>query len=223
MSDFDSFSYEWQDPYGPFATLHKINPYRIEYLESIAKLKKNQKVLDCGCGGGIFTFALHKAHPELKITGVDSAKTAITDAKAYAKGMGIDINFIHQSALKPYPEKYDVIVCFELIEHLEQPEKLIEMMAHHLKPTGKLIVSTIDKTLTSFLQSIIAAEYLVNAVPRGTHSYQQFIRPDELISLCEKHDLQAIDIKGLHIDPITYKMSITENTQSNYFASFELT
>ncbi|MAJ82459.1 MAG: 3-demethylubiquinone-9 3-O-methyltransferase [Legionellales bacterium] len=221
MSEFDEYTYDWMDPYGSLSTLHAINPVRLSFLQSVCNLNDTLDVLDLGCGGGIFTFYLDQHHPSLNITGIDSAKKAIHFAKKHAENQKRKIQFTDQSALKPFNKTFDIIVCFELIEHLSNPNSLIENIRKHLKPNGYLALSTIDRTMMSFIQNIVIAEHVLEIVPRGTHSYKDFIRPNELIEIAKKHNLQPTLMNGLYIDPITYTFEKTDDIKSNYFVAFQ--
>lgn len=221
MSNFDSYQYQWMDPFGPLSTLHKINPVRLSFVKKVLK-KKTKEVLDVGCGGGIFTFYLHSALPELSITGIDSSPKAIQAAQAYANSNHLKLNFHKQSATQLTQKKYNLIICYELIEHVEDPKTLLKALSQQLTKNGLLIISTLDKTTFSFLQNILIAEHLLEIVPKGTHAYNQFISPDALIEMAQIYKLRPILINGIHIDPLSYQFSLSESTQPNYFIAFEL-
>lgn len=221
MSEFDEYTYDWMDPYGSLSTLHAINPVRLSFLQSVCDLNDKLDVLDLGCGGGIFTFYLDQHHPNLNLSGIDSAKKAILFAKKHAENHKRKIQFTDQSALKPLNKTFDLIICFELIEHLSDPNSLIENISKHLKPNGYLALSTIDRTMMSFIQNIVIAEHVLEIVPRGTHSYKDFIRPNELIEIAKKYNLQPTLMNGLYIDPITYTFEKTDDIKSNYFVAFQ--
>ena len=123
--------------------------------------------------------------------------------------------------MKPLNKTFDLIICFELIEHLSDPNSLIENISKHLKPNGYLALSTIDRTMMSFIQNIVIAEHVLEIVPRGTHSYKDFIRPNELIEIAKKYNLQPTLMNGLYIDPITYTFEKTDDIKSNYFVAFQ--
>ena len=220
MSSFDSYQYQWMDPFGPLSTLHKINPVRLSFIEKVMK-NKTKTVLDVGCGGGIFTFHLHNALPELSITGIDSSAQAIQAAASYAASNDLKVCFHHQTATQPTQKKYDLIICFELIEHVSKPKSLIKALSQQLTKNGLLIISTLDKTTFSFLQNILIAEHLLEIVPKGTHAYNQFISPDTLIEMARDFHLNPVLINGIHIDPLSYQFSLSDSIQPNYFVAFE--
>lgn len=219
MSDFDHFKYEWFDPYGPFAPLYLINDLRLNFLKSL-KIKTN-KIIDIGCGAGIATNKLPSLFPDANITGLDASYNAILLAKKYADIFGINTNFIHQSALDPIKTKYDLILCFELIEHLDDPSQLINNMSKALKKNGTLVISTLDRSLMSFIQNIFIAEDVLGIIEPGTHDINQFIRPNELIKIAENHNLKTISMSGFEINPITFESSLSQTQFANYIVAFK--
>ena len=185
MSDFSHFKYEWFDPYGPFAPLYLINEARLSFVRCL-EIATPDNIIDIGCGAGIATNKLPELFPEANITGLDASLNAVRLASTYADIYSINTQFIQQSALDSISEKHDLVLCFELIEHLEHPESLIENCAKTTAKNGTFVLSTLDRTLISFIQNILIAEDLLGLIDPGTHDFTQFLRPSEVIKLAEK-------------------------------------
>ena len=222
IKKFDNLAHEWWDINGKFKTLHHINPTRMEFIKSHTSLA-NQKILDVGCGGGILTESL--AINGGVVTGIDLAPQSINVAKMhlFESNLKIDyqcidiVEFANQN-----PQSYDVITCMELLEHVDNPEYIISNCVKLLKPNGIIFLSTLDKTLKSYLLGVLVAEYILKLLPKGTHNYEKFIRPADLRHMLNKYNLQMNDLKGLSYNPLTNIAKITNDINVNYMVCARL-
>lgn len=213
---FDALAHEFWDPRGAFRFLHVLNPVRSDYIATRTNLAQ-RRVLDVGCGGGLLTEALtrHGAH----VTGIDLAPAMIEVARLHAHESQLSIDYELCSAehyAERVPERFDVITCMELIEHVASPDALLAAIARLLRPGGDLFVSTINRTLRSFLVAIVGAEYLLQLLPRGTHEYARLVRPSELARLGRAHQLSACDAAGLEFNPVGRTARLTRDLGINY-------
>jgi 2-polyprenyl-6-hydroxyphenyl methylase/3-demethylubiquinone-9 3-methyltransferase len=213
---FNQHASQWWDPLGPLRTLHEINPVRLEYIRQHSHLR-NQRVVDIGCGGGVLseTMADHGA----TVVGIDLADQAIETARLHAMeaGLVIDYQLTSSSELSAAePAGFDLVTCMELLEHVPNPPAVIADCAALVKPGGWLFFSTVNRSPIAFTQVIVAAEYLLQLLPRGTHDYAKFIRPSELARWCRSAGLEVVDIRGLGYNPITHAASLRENSSANY-------
>ena len=216
---FDEYAYDWWNKTGYHKLLHKLNPLRLEYISSRLEIK-NKKFLDIGCGGGILSEELSKMGA--KVTGIDSSKKSISIAKKHAKEKNLDIEYINGSILDiSNLGTYDCIICFEMIEHIHEPKKLIEKIESVSQKKSHLFMSTINRNLKSFIFAKIFAEYILNVVPRGTHQYAKFITPYELNSMLEQYNFNVSSIDGILFNPINESFALSENTNVNYFLHAE--
>ena len=217
VNHFDSLSDEWWDKLGPMRTLHEINPCRLAYVEELAGDLKEKHCLDIGSGAGIFSEALAKKGA--LVTALDLAPTLIKVAREHAISQDLEIHYAHTSAeswSKSHSNRYDIVCCMELLEHVSDPLSLVQAAASLCKPNGIIFFSTINRTPKAYAFLILAAEYLLNLIPLDTHHYQSFIKPSELTKHCEAANLSPVDIRGLHYNPITHHPSLTSNTSCNY-------
>lgn len=215
IDKFSQYAEDWWNTEGPLKTLHDINPVRLQWITSIVNLK-NASVLDVGCGGGILTEGLAKLGA--KMTGLDAEARAIETAKAHAKQQKLNINYVCEpiEAHKPKAQ-YDAITCLEMLEHVEDPSGIIQHAKSMLKPGGYLFLSTINRTLKAYLTAIVGAEYVLQLIPRGTHSYERLIKPSELSAILRQHDLEVTSLCGLNYQPFTRKAELSDHDVSvNY-------
>ncbi len=220
LNKFNQAASGWWDKSGDFAALHAINPLRMQFIESNVTLR-DKHILDVGCGGGILSEALCKAGA--KVTAIDMAKEALAVAKLHKLESELDIDYQLSSAeafATSHDAHFDVITCLELLEHVPNPESVIAALATMLKPGGSLFLSTLNRNAKSFLLGIVGAEYILNLVPKGTHTYSKFIKPSECIAWCRTHNLSADDIKGITYNPLSKEYSLGSDIDVNYMVVF---
>ena len=214
-SHFDEFAYDWWNKSGHYKLLHRLNPIRLQYILSKCNLNK-KKVLDIGCGGGILAEELCKQGA--KVTGIDSSSKSISIAKQHAEQNNYDIKYINKSIFEITDlDVYDFIICFEMIEHINEPNDLIKKIKKHSSKSSGLFLSAINRNLKSFMLAKIMAEYILNYVPKGTHQYAKFITPYELTKMLENNNYKLNDISGLNFDPLDESFYLSNNTDINYF------
>ena len=179
IKKFDDVSHLWWDKSGPFKALHLLNPIRFKFITKFSDIK-DKEVLDVGCGGGILSEELAKN--KAFVTGLDLSEESIKIADIHKEVSGLEINYINCStkSLLSRKKKYDIICCFEMLEHVDDPKEIIKECLSLLKPNGSFYMSTLNRNLKSFISLIVGAEYLLNMVPKGTHSYSKFIKPSEI-------------------------------------------
>ncbi len=237
IDKFSELSSQWWDKSGPNFALHAINPLRLKFMQDNIYKLNNQQVLDLGCGGGILTTSLAKLGA--KMTGIDASSKCIKVAKLKALEQGLDINYrvstVEQFSAEqnkeeeektsnkvkglskiPDPQQFDIITCMEMLEHVPNPAQVIQLCGNLLKPKGKLFLSTLNRNLKSFIFGIVAAEYILGLVPKGTHSYQNFIRPSELVGCAEKFGFKLEDMRGISYNPISKSFFSSDDVSINY-------
>ena len=227
---FQELSNEWWDPNGKFKVLHTLTPLRIAYIKknicsahnNIAnkdKILKGLEILDLGCGGGLVCEPLTRLGAN--VTGIDFVKKNITTAKHHAKISKLNITYVNQDLLSiKLNKQFDVILMLEIIEHLDNWENVVNKILKHLKPKGKIIFSTINRTFYSRLFAIFLAEEILKWIPKKTHHYEKLVRPKELIFFLEKNNMKIIDTTGLVFNPILREWFLNKAmTKINYFCT----
>lgn len=219
VQKFSDFAKTWWNPEGPYQSLHDINPLRVKFIQDCIDLK-GKTVLDVGCGGGLLTESF--AGLGAKVMGIDQSAELIDVAKAHSNGtFNIDYQVMSAEALaENFSHPFDVLTCLEVLEHVPDPALLVGACAALVKPGGHIFFSTINRNLKSYLFAIVAGEYLLRLLPKGTHEYEKFIRPSELVSWARTADLGIIKFAGMGYQPLLKHYFLTENIDVNYLAYF---
>lgn len=213
---FDVIADEWWNPAGKLKTLHVINPVRLRYIESAVTLK-NQRVLDIGCGGGLLTEAMSSTGAQ--VTGIDASETAIKIAANHSGTSGRKVDYLTctiEQFEHTCKQPFDVITCMEMLEHVPDPSAVIASASRLLRPGGHLFLSTINRNLKAWLQTIVVAEHLLDLIPAGTHDYAQYIRPSELSRWLRSVGMEVADISGLGYLPLLDRAYADADPSVNY-------
>ena len=216
VQKFADLAEKWWDASGDFKPLHVINPLRAEYISSKVELE-GKTLLDVGCGGGILAEALHDKGAI--VTGIDAAGPGIEIAKHHAKKNNKLIDYQESTAedlIQKSSEKYDVVTCLEVLEHVPDPKLLVKTCIDFLKPNGDLFLSTINKNPRSWITAIVGAEYIFNILPKGTHEFDKFIKPSSLGSYIREGSAELVETKGMFYNPITHKANLNNDLGVNY-------
>lgn len=218
IDKFSSVASRWWDPEGEFKPLHLINPLRVNYIETQSNGLYGKKVIDVGCGGGLLSEAM--ARLGAQVSGLDMSGEALEVARLHALDSGLSIDY-QQSTAEDYAAQhagqFDVVTCLEMLEHVPDPDAVIAACARLVKPGGEIFFSTLNRNLKSRLLGVIAAEYILRWVPKGTHDYQRFIKPSELLSMAQQYGIEAVDMTGLHYNPLSQQFFLSNrNVDVNY-------
>jgi 2-polyprenyl-6-hydroxyphenyl methylase/3-demethylubiquinone-9 3-methyltransferase len=217
VNKFDELAAKWWDKDGEFRPLHQINPLRVNFIEERSSVE-GKKVLDVGCGGGILAEALNELGAN--VTGIDASENTIGVAKSHSRSIGSDVIYIQNTIeefISSHPnEKFDVITCLEMLEHVPSPNEIIKSCSNLLKDDGNIFFSTINRNPRSYLFAVIGAEYILNLLPKGTHDYEKFIKPSELAKWIREADLNSKETIGLSYNPITGNYWLGKDIQVNY-------
>lgn len=217
IDKFSALASRWWDPDSEFKPLHAINPLRLDWILSYTGSLAGKQVLDVGCGGGILSESLAQSGAD--VTGIDLAERSLKIARLHSLESGVPVKYEIISAedmADQHPGRFDVVTCMEMLEHVPDPGSIIAACAKLVKPGGWVFFSTLNRNPKSFLFAIVGAEYLLRLIPKGTHSYEGFIKPSELISSARRSGLDALALKGLEYNPITEHYRLSGDTSVNY-------
>jgi len=217
LAKFSDLAHRWWDPESEFRPLHQINPFRLDWIQTVAPLA-NKAVLDVGCGGGILSDSM--ARKGAQVTGIDLSTKALRVAQLHAleaNTPGVSYREISAEALAiEQPAGFDVVTCMEMLEHVPDPASVVKACSDLVKPGGWVFFSTINRNPKAFLFAIVGAEYLLQMLPKGTHEYAKLIRPSELAGHCRAAGLELTQTKGLEYNPLTRRYWLSQDTSVNY-------
>ncbi len=177
-----------------------------------------KKAVDVGCGGGILAEAMAKAGAE--VTGIDMADEALTVAKLHALESAVSVQYQQITAedfAAANQEAFDLVTCMEMLEHVPEPASVVKACAALAKPGATLVFSTLNKTWKAYLMAIVGAEQVLKLVPKGTHEFEKFIRPSDLMRFIDDAGLQVVDATGLHYNPVNQSFRTGPGLDVNYF------
>src|SRR6476469_5585982 len=215
----DELAHRWWDPSGPQKALHAMNPARLGYVADRVPLR-GARVLDVGCGGGLLSEAMARAGAD--VTAIDLAPELLKIARLHGLESGIRVDYRQTSIealLAGSEAPYDAITCMEMLEHVPDPSAIISTCASLLKPGGRLLVSTLNRTVAAFALAIVGAEYVARLLPKGTHQYRDFVRPHELAAWLRNAGLELEDVSGLAYMPLLNTARLSRRTDVNYIVS----
>ena len=157
------------------------------------------------------------------VTGIDTSQELIRVAQTHSEKLNVAIDYMPidtSTLVEISKDEFDVVVCMELIEHVDDVHSLLKDCSKLLRKGGKLFLSTINRSFTAYFLGILAAERLLKIIPEGTHDFNRFIKPSELSICCRAFNLENTDVKGLMYNPFTRKAAISRRIYINYISSF---
>ncbi|MCK4834579.1 MAG: bifunctional 2-polyprenyl-6-hydroxyphenol methylase/3-demethylubiquinol 3-O-methyltransferase UbiG [Gammaproteobacteria bacterium] len=220
IKKFEDLASRWWDEHGEFKPLHEMNPLRLNFIDTGSPLA-DKTACDIGCGGGILSESMAKCGAV--VTGLDMGKAPLSVARLHAMESELEIDYQQITAeefAEQNAEKYDVVTCMEMLEHVPDPASVIRACYDLVKPGGSVYFSTINRNPKSYAFAIVGAEYLMKMLPRGTHDYAKFIKPSELDEWARSAGLILKDLKGVSYNPFTGLFSQSQDVDVNYMVHY---
>jgi 2-polyprenyl-6-hydroxyphenyl methylase/3-demethylubiquinone-9 3-methyltransferase len=226
VARFSRLSDQWWDPKGKMAPLHKFNPLRIAYVRDAACRRFDRdagrldclaglRLLDIGCGAGLLSEPM--ARLGAQVTGVDPSASNIAAARLHAEKSGVAIDYRNTTIEQlGAAERFDVILAMEVVEHVADVGLFIRECSARLKPSGLMVVATLNRTWKSFALAIVGAEYVLRWLPRGTHQWDRFVTPEELERHLSGARLDVAERAGVVFNPLSDRWSLSSDLDVNY-------
>jgi len=228
VARFSAVADEWWDPHGKFAPLHRFNPVRLAFIrqQALAVFGRDAsarapfeglRLLDIGCGGGLLSEPMSRLG--FQVTGVDASDRNIGTASVHAAETGLSIDYRCSTAealLADGAGPFDVILNMEVVEHVATPGPYLRSCAAMLAPGGLMIVATLNRTLKALALAKVGAEYILGWVPRGTHDWRQFLRPEEVRAYLASEPVEIGGPFGVNFNPLTGVWSQSGDADINY-------
>ena len=213
VARFAALAERWWDAAGPFRALHQLNPVRLQFIRDRACGRfareptanaplSGLRVADIGCGGGLLSEPM--ARLGASVVGVDAAEENVSVAALHAQRGGLAIEYRRALAedLAASGERFDLVLAMEVIEHTPDPAAFVAACGALVEAGGAMVLGTLNRTLKSFALAIVAAEYVLGWLPRGSHRWESFVRPAELARYVRDAGLRLEHIEGLGYDPL---------------------
>ena len=220
LQKFGELAHRWWDPDGEFRPLHQVNPLRLDWIATQARLP-GARVLDVGCGGGILAEAM--AQRGAQVLGIDLSVKPLKVAQLHALESGVSGLDYREVAVETLaqeqPASFDVVTCMEMLEHVPDPASVVRACQALVKPGGAVFFSTLNRNAKAFLFAIVGAEYVLGLLPKGTHEYARFLKPSELAGFARDAGLTVQQFKGMEYNPLTRRYSLSGNTDVNYLVA----
>jgi 2-polyprenyl-6-hydroxyphenyl methylase/3-demethylubiquinone-9 3-methyltransferase len=226
---FSAMADEWWDPAGKFRPLHQLNPVRLAFLRERlgAWFKRDAgtltpfaglSVLDIGCGGGLIAEPL--ARLGATVTGIDAAARNVHVAALHAEraGLAIDYRSVAAEDLAATGAQFDIVLALEILEHVADLDVFLDAAARLTRPGGALVFATLNRTPQAWLLAIVGAEYVLGWLPRGTHSWDKFVRPSELAAGLRRNAVTLRELAGVHYRPLSADWALGRDLAVNYMA-----
>jgi 2-polyprenyl-6-hydroxyphenyl methylase / 3-demethylubiquinone-9 3-methyltransferase len=224
---FAKLAAQWWDPRGKMAVLHKFNPVRLAYIRDHASARfgrdpkrldclRDLRILDIGCGGGILSEPL--ARLGARVLGADPVATSIEVAKRHASDVGVIVDYrcATTEALADAGERFDIVLAMEVVEHVADLPLFVRRCAEMVKPSGLMVVATLNRTLKSFALAIVGAEYILGWLPRGTHQWDKLVTPDELEAAMTRAGLSVREGTGVIYNIAADVWQLSRDMDVNY-------
>ena len=233
IQKFSKLAEEWWDVEGKFKPLHRFNPIRIEHILELCsnnfgfdlknnKPLKNLKILDIGCGGGLISEPMARLGAE--VTGIDASSKNIEIAKIHSKKSNLNIKYLNCSPEKMSDKnKFDIVLNLEVVEHVENLDLYLQSCSKLIKSGGLMFTATLNRTFTSYIKAIIGAEYILKWLPIGTHDWNKFLKPEDLINICKNNSLNLNNLIGVKFDILKNEWIVSNDKSINYLAQFSKT
>jgi len=227
IARFNALAEEWWKPNGAFKVVHAFNQARITHIsQRLAALFERDpqapnplaglKIIDVGCGAGLVAEPL--SHLGASVLGIDAAERNIAVAEHHARMSGASLTYRHAlpEDCADLAQTFDVVMSLEVVEHVADLPAFLESISHLVAPGGILLIGTLNRSLRSYAKAIVGAEYILRWLPRGTHDWRKFVKPDELEAGLRRHGFSLVERTGIALNPLGMRWGTSRDVSTNY-------
>ncbi len=227
VARFNALAEEWWKPNGAFKVVHAFNASRITYLSQQLPAFSGRcpvreqplaglRLLDAGCGAGLVSEPMARLGAD--VIGIDASERNVMVARHHAEQGGVAVNYRHAlpEELTAEVGTFDIVLSLEVVEHVADVGAFLQAVGQLVKPGGLLVIGTLNRTPQSYVKAIVGAEYVLRWLPRGTHDWARFVRPDEVMTHLAPIGFEGVEIKGVSLNPLTFRWSVGDDTSVNY-------
>ncbi|KAL7589719.1 hypothetical protein Lser_V15G36819 [Lactuca serriola] len=231
LAKFAAIAESWWDAEGPFKPLHIMNPTRLAFIRSTlcrhfgkdpfsVRPFEGLKFVDVGCGGGILSEPL--ARMGASVTGIDAVDKNIKIARLHADldpvASSIEYQCTTAENLVEEQKKFDAVIALEVIEHVADPAEFCKSLSALTVSNGATVISTINRSMRAYATAIVAAEYILHWLPKGTHEWSSFLTPEELVLTLQRASISVEEMAGFAYNPLTGQWSLSDDVGVNFIA-----
>lgn len=229
---FERLASEWWKRDGAFKMVHRFNDARLAYLkeallrhmkvdESLDHPLKGIRIADVGCGAGLVAEPMARMGADLVAIDPSGRNIEIARSHSAAQSVAIDYRHMLPEQLASTGERFDIVLSMEVIEHVADVPMFLKACATLVAPDGILVIATLNRTLKSFLFGIVGAEYVLRLLPRGTHDWRKFIKPDEIRTALAPQGLHETEVRGMVFNPFRRDFRVSHDLSVNFVQLFQ--
>lgn len=195
---YDDLGREWLEAHAhPIALLRAENRLRNPWICQVVREHFDGPVraLDVGCGAGFLTHAL--AQEGHHVTGLDLSVSSLEVARSLDPS-GLAQYVVGSATELPFEDaSFEVVCAMDLLEHVEDPQRVIAEAARVLKPGGLFFFHTFNRNPLSWLIILKGVDWFVPSAIPNMHVYRLFIKPRELSQWCKASGMETLGFKGV--------------------------
>lgn len=164
-------------------------------LGQLSDLPPGRPILDVGCGGGDLALAL--AEQGMVCTAVDVEDSILNVGRGrdlqnkvtWILGQALDLPIATSSQ--------DAVCIMDVLEHVDDPRRAVAECVRVLKPGGKFLFHTFNRTFLAWLFAAKGLDWFIKNSPQNVHDWKMFIKPDEMVGWLSELGMHGVSLTGI--------------------------